>query len=433
MKLLIPILFFLITGYCIAQRDCSLTGTGLPPLNDLGPDTYSGYQGGLYPGGVNNPPITHKQHGNMIGKNIRPLDTLGNVDMENGVILFAAFGASTAGNTFTKFKQQVKADSLGKYNKCLKFINMTFGGKGLETIIDTSVNWPWASIRYVLLEPQGLTHEQVQIAWIKTGSKTDTIVEFPLQAEGIYEKYKAAVIRLKDTFPNLKLLYLSSHAYGGYTGEFSDNADVAGDPAAWHGGWSVKWLIEDQIEGDPTVRYAGPFPEAPWLAWGPYFWADGLTPRESDGLIWECDDFKEGDTGFHLSEQGLHKEVDMLIDFFWNNVSSKTWFRNSGKWSACNSSSRNAAGRSYEFIPATGQELYPSPNRGVFTYRPGDLNGDLNITVSDLSGGIVYNSIYTVHDGAVITITLPDVPPGMYILNASNWSGSDKRMFTVID
>lgn len=431
MKSVLTFTFVFLTLVTYSQRDCSNTSTGLPPINDLGPDTYMGYQGGLYPGGTNNLPLTHKNHGYLLGKSIRPLDTLGNVDMENGAIVFAGFGASTAGNTFTQFKKQIKADTLNKYNKCLKFINMTFGGKGLETMEDTGVNWIWNAIRYVILEPEGFTHEQVQIAWIKSGSKTDTIVEFPLQANGIYEKYKSTVIRLKDSFPNLKLLYISSHAYGGYTGEFSDNVDIAGDPAAWHGGWSVKWLIEDQIEGDPAVRYGGPSPEAPWMAWGPYYWADGLTPRESDGLIWECDDFKDGDTGFHLSGQGLQKEVDMLIDFFWNDVISKTWFRNSGKWTACNSSSRNAAGEPYYIQQPDGQELYPSPNQGVFTYEPGDLNGAMTISVSNLNGVVVFSRNYDIQDGQVVTITLPDVPAGMYVLNASGHSGYDRRMFTV--
>ena len=33
--------------------------TGLIPINDLGSQTYAGFQGGLYPGGANAPPAAH--------------------------------------------------------------------------------------------------------------------------------------------------------------------------------------------------------------------------------------------------------------------------------------------------------------------------------------------------------------------------------------
>jgi hypothetical protein len=51
----------------------------------------------------------------------------------------------------------------------------------------------------------------------------------------------------------------------------------------------VRWLIQDQIEGDAALNYdasRGPV-KAPLLMWGHYLWADGTTPRQSDGLVWE--------------------------------------------------------------------------------------------------------------------------------------------------
>ncbi|HCK21291.1 MAG TPA: hypothetical protein DHW15_03775, partial [Bacteroidetes bacterium] len=65
---------------------------------------------------------------------------------------------------------------------------------------------------------------------------------------------------------------------------------------------------------------------APWLAWAPYYWADGIEPR-SDGLIWECSDYEEDGGGFHHSESGKLKETDMLFDFLYNHESSSSWFR----------------------------------------------------------------------------------------------------------
>jgi lysophospholipase L1-like esterase len=53
---------------------------------------------------------------------------------------------------------------------------------------------------------------------------------------------------------------------------------------------------------------------APWIAWGPYLWADGVEPR-SDGLVWLCEDVNPND-GIHPSQSGETKVADMLVEFF---------------------------------------------------------------------------------------------------------------------
>lgn len=209
------------------------------------------------------------------------------------------------------------------YNPCLKFVNLCMGGKGLETMIPPFHDWYWEYLTDSLIPDAGLTRAQVQIAWIKTASKDDSIPEFPLQADAIYEKYIPSIQRLKENFPNLKILYIGSHAYGGYAGEDSDNADLAGEPAAYYGGFSVKWVIEDQIMGNPELAFKGAGLQAPWLSWGPYYWADGVNPRATDGLSWVCSDYEPDGGGFHLAESGKEKEASMLIDFLYYNSSSK--------------------------------------------------------------------------------------------------------------
>jgi hypothetical protein len=72
---------------------------------------------------------------------------------------------------------------------------------------------------------------------------------------------------------------------------------------------------------------------APWIAWGPYFWAAGPVPR-SDGLVW-CDgtvtpnppcngalDF--GPDGEHPTN--TVKQTNMLMTFFLNSPYSAPWF-----------------------------------------------------------------------------------------------------------
>src|SRR5260370_38242091 len=80
---------------------------------------------------------------------------------------------------------------------------------------------------------------------------------------------------LPRRFPNLKLVYLSSRTYGGYA-----QTRLNPEPYAYESAFAVKWLIEEQLKGDPSLNFepgkdAG---KAPWVSVGPYFVVDGPTP-----------------------------------------------------------------------------------------------------------------------------------------------------------
>jgi len=93
---------------------------------------------------------------------------------------------------------------------------------------------------------------------------------------------KPLVQGLRARFPNLTLLYASSRIYAGYA-----SSALNPEPYAYQGAFSVKWLIEAQLAGSPDLSYDTG--RAPWLAWGPYLWADGTAERD-DGLTWVCSD-----------------------------------------------------------------------------------------------------------------------------------------------
>jgi hypothetical protein len=94
--------------------------------------------------------------------------------------------------------------------------------------------------------------------------------------------------------------------------------------------FAVKWLIQAQINqmnGGAIDPLAGDLNYnsgvIPWVAWGPYSWADGMNPR-SDGLIWERGDFVTD--GTHPSQSGETKVGNMLMDFFLNSEFTQPWF-----------------------------------------------------------------------------------------------------------
>ena len=115
------------------------------------------------------------------------------------------------------------------------------------------------------------------------------------------------------------MCYLASRIYAGYA-----NSALNPEPYAYYSGWSVKRLIENQVNGDTTLTFTGPTPRAPWLAWGPYFWADGTTPR-SDGLTWNCPADYNSD-GTHPSINGRQKVAQMLLQFFSTDATTVPWF-----------------------------------------------------------------------------------------------------------
>lgn len=49
-----------------------------------------------------------------------------------------------------------------------------------------------------------------------------------------------------------------------------------------------------------------------------------MTPRKSDGLIWERSDFVND--GTHLSDTGRQKVAEQLLRFFKQDRFARTWF-----------------------------------------------------------------------------------------------------------
>src|SRR5206468_2052364 len=98
------------------------------------------------------------------------------------------------------------------------------------------------------------------------------------------------------------------------------------EPYAYESAFVCRWLIQDQIKGDPALNYDASRGEvkAPLLLWGAYLWADGTTPRQGDELVWKRDDLASD--GTHPSQSGREKVTQLLLDFCKNDSLAKSWF-----------------------------------------------------------------------------------------------------------
>ncbi len=310
------------TTVMMAQEELCV-GPFLPvstPLTDLGTREYvrldgqaSGFTGGLYPDGRNNRPPVHEAAGQAIAATIVPLNAAGEPDA-NGRIVMISVGMSNTSSEFNTFIGQMPQNPL--VNPQLTAVNGAQGGRTADrwTAPDTDV---WANLGGALHHAQ-VTPEQVQVAWIKQTLTRQG--DFPQKAEELQAHLAIIVQDLKVHYPNLKIAYLSSR-----TRSYTYERGLSPEPVAFETAFAVKWLIAQQINGDPALNYdpARGDVVAPYLSWGPYLWIDGENAR-SDGRVWLAEDMAKDCT--HPSRRGNQKVAEMLWAFFLTD-STAGWFR----------------------------------------------------------------------------------------------------------
>lgn len=338
-------------------------GTKIPLMDMNSSQNYLNFPGGLYENSSDTVPSDHDADGKTIAATIQPLDSNGNPSTA-GKIAFVSIGMSNAADEFGLFIADASTDA--KVNQTtLVIANGALGS--ITAPCWTAATGPtpcgvenqYDRVRDNVLAPLGLTEKQVEVVWLKEADASPGVQgcgtngSLPCQSlcdptlagcsntaagtEALrYELEAGEILRAAKTrWPNLQLAFLSTRIYAGYA-----VIDLNPEPYAYEYGFSAKWLIEAQITqirtgtADPT---AGDLSykkgTAPWVAWGPYIWANGDTPR-SDGLIW-CDgqasspcsgevDFESD--GTHPNTVGGQKVATMLLNFFLSSPYTSSWF-----------------------------------------------------------------------------------------------------------
>jgi Putative Ig domain len=293
--------------------------TPIVPLNDLGTGTYQGEEGGLYPNGSNVRPASHDSYGVGLAKAIQPLDSNGNPS-STGKYVLLVLGESTAldeiGVSFLPLAQHDP-----QVNTNLVFVDGAQGGATPGQLLTTTSPY-FNTIVNNYLPDQGVTSKQVVAVWIEDSNGIAT-GSFPSDMTTLQTDYETVMNNLFTLFPNLKLVYFSSRIYAGYS---NGVAKINPEPYAYESGFAVKNAIADQINGNSNLcdgNGCSPI-KAPWMAWGPYYWANGLLASQ-DGMVWTCQDLQKDGT-HPQSPSGDLKVASQLLNFLKTDDTTTPWF-----------------------------------------------------------------------------------------------------------
>jgi hypothetical protein len=257
-------------------------------------------------------PEAHRQAGERLARTIQPLVD-GKPSADRGEIVAVAIGHSNPRAYFTGFQSFLK-DRAGKgeVNPRFTLVNACSSGKLCQ-------DW------FAECGKQGRLRvprpEDVQVLFVLVtyhrANRQNTQARNP---EALTTPFEKKMLRMKEelklivqtaakTCPNLKLAYLGSDTWRG-------NARL--EPEVYEEGFAVKWLIEDQVRGDPELAFEGPQRKAPWLAWGGYIW-EADAPR--DRFV--------GD-GVHPSEKGIAFVIDRWYGVLSKDSTSRPWLLSAG-------------------------------------------------------------------------------------------------------
>lgn len=309
------------------------------PLTDLA-GTYLSFPGGLYPGGNAIPPA-HLAAGTALARGVVPLDLNGNPSGLGRYVLMS-LGMSNTTEEWCAAQWNAACNSWSFMGQAAADPDVRSGGLVIVNgakAAQTAPTWlqpggpNYTRIRDSVLAPLGLSELQVQVIWIKLANPRPSVSLPQAGADALllYNQLGSILRTLQMQYPRLKLVFLTSRVFAGYNA-----VALNPEPYAYEYGFSVKWLIGEQIRQAATPTPA-PDPAAgdldyrtgvvPWVAWGPYLWTRGAEPR-SDGLSWPQTYFEPD--GVHPSVLGEMAVGAQLLAFFKTAAVTRCWFVSGG-------------------------------------------------------------------------------------------------------
>lgn len=316
---------------------------------------YKGEDGGLYGGGRNDPPATHQAAHLKESQAIVPRDASG-ASAADGKIGFITIGFSNPSIESEDFKRVADADP--QKSPSVVIVNGCIGGRSavmwawdgaaslpkseqerLDKAMDTvrmpkgkrastgmeKDTWPTLAQR---VEAAGLSPAQVQVCWLKhVEANPKPFGDFPAHARTLQADITAILTIARQRYPNLRVVYLSSRTFGGWSGRESGSPE----PYAYESGFGTRWVVQSQIAGDAGLNFDPTRGEvkAPLVLWGPYLWARGDSPRKLDGLTWTRADVRPDQ--LHPNEAGSQKTTALLLNFFKASEGTARWFLRPGE------------------------------------------------------------------------------------------------------
>ncbi|MDR3404323.1 MAG: hypothetical protein P4L99_17625 [Chthoniobacter sp.] len=328
--------------------------SALVPITDL-TAPYKGEDGGLYGGGRNDPPEAHRVAHLQESAKIRPLNAAGEPSAD-GKIGLITIGFSNTSIESEDFKRTADADP--QKSPLVTVVNGAIGGRsavmwawdGADVLpaaeqqrLDQEMDlvqmpkgirkstglakdtWPTLAKH---IEAASLSPQQVQVVWLKhVEANPKPLGEFPAHARALQADITAILQIARHYYPNLRIAYLSSRTFGGWSGRESGSPE----PYAYESGFGTRWVVQSQIAGDAALNFDPSRGEvkAPLILWGPYLWACGNTARKLDGLTWTLADVRADQ--LHPNDAGTKKTTALLLNFFKTNEGARQWFLKPGE------------------------------------------------------------------------------------------------------
>jgi hypothetical protein len=302
------------------------------PLTDYLPgQLYLGTFPGFLYTASNNPPAQHDADGKMFASKVVPMRgkiAVIGIGMSNWTEELCADNPLPNRCLSNSFIAVATADP--SVDPVLVLVDCAQSGAAANQWVDDSFgNYTTCNNR---LAAAGVTPEQVEVILWKNADKQPTVSlssttvcspTSPVDA-CMYEKFSGEMARFaKGWYTNTQQLFVHSRIYAGYA-----NINLNPEPFAYENGFATKWLVNAQItqistgQIDPTAGDLG-YDVAPWIGWGPYFWASGTTPR-NDGLTWLIGDYQTD--GTHPGPSAITKVADQMMLWYFSSAYTP-WFR----------------------------------------------------------------------------------------------------------